>query len=271
MAVNGNFLALYVNGQRIALTKSDDFSQKMAMEDITNKDSNGNKEVMPTQKEASCSMEGIVTAAPKNMLQFPENIENNAWFRLGATVSGTRVEAPNGQMRGQTITWNTASSIGQNTTLNVAPNSKVTASIWVKGSGSVQIGCGDTNDAFMSATITLTSTWQRISFSGVLENGDLPYLTLAKVSGTAVTVAFPQLELGVLTDYAGSAQTLKLLAELAANRTQVAILHSDYFAGSFANSYNGFISDVQVKASNDSADTFTCNFLSTGSTTTQTI
>jgi len=62
MAVSGNYLGLYVNGQRIALTKSNDFASKMAMIDITTKDSSGNKEVQPGLKEGSCSMEGICTS-----------------------------------------------------------------------------------------------------------------------------------------------------------------------------------------------------------------
>ena len=53
MAVSGNYLGLYVNGQRIALTKSNDFASKMAMIDITTKDSSGNKEVQPGLKEGS--------------------------------------------------------------------------------------------------------------------------------------------------------------------------------------------------------------------------
>lgn len=270
--MNGNYLALYVKGQRIALAKSNDLTSKTAMIDITTQDSAGNKEIMPGLKENTCSMEGICTSNLTNLLQWPENIENSAWFTQGANVSGLRAEAPNGQMRAQVITWNNSISIGQNTGASLPLNSQITASIYVKGTGSVKIGCGDENDSFISNTITLSSNWQRIEITAVIESGNQPYLILAKVSGTAVTVAYPQLEVGqAATLYKGSQTTLEDLQTIADNREKITVLYTDSFEGSMAQSFEGYISDVQIKSSANDASTFTCNFESTTAKTISTI
>jgi hypothetical protein len=274
MAVNGNYLGLYVGGQRIALTKSNDFSQKVATEDMTTKDSQGFKEVLPTLKEASCSMEGICTANLTNYLQWPEAFNNAIWVKGGTgSISATKVANNDNQLLAQVLTWGTGNAITQTfvSNDNLIEGNTIYFSVWLKGSGSVTIEAGDSAGASISSTITLTSNWVRHSISFELETAYEIYCKIKKVSGTTVSLFGPQLEKGILTAYKGSTETLRDLQTIAENRTKVSLLYSDYFSGSFTTAYEGFITDVSVKNAHDSISTFTCNFQSTGSTTITTI
>jgi hypothetical protein len=273
MAVNGNYLGLYVGGQRIALTKSNDFSQKVATEDMTTKDSQGFKEVLPTLKEASCSMEGICTANLTNYLQWPEAFNNAIWVKGGTgSISGTKVANNDNQLLAQVLTWGTGNSITQTLgSTNLIAGNTVYFSVWLKGSGSVTIEVGDNASSSISSTITLSSNWTRYSVSFELETATDIYVKINKVSGTTVSLFGPQLEKDILTTYKGSTETLRDLQTIAENRTKVSLLYSDYFSGSFTTAYEGFITDVSVKNAHDSISTFTCNFQSTGSTTITTI
>jgi hypothetical protein len=274
MAVNGNYLGLYVGGQRIALTKSNDFSQKVATEDMTTKDSQGFKEVLPTLKEASCSMEGICTANLTNYLQWPEAFNNAIWVKGGTgSISGTKVANNDEQLLAQVLTWGTGTAISQTfvSNDNLIETNTIYFSIWLKGSGTVTIEVGDSASASISSTITLTSNWVRHSISFELETAYEIYVKINKVSGTTVSLFGPQLEKNILTAYKGSTETLRDLQTIAENRTKVSLLYSDYFSNSFTTAYEGFITDVSVKNAHDSISTFTCNFQSTGSTTITTI
>lgn len=273
MAVNGNYLGLYVGGQRIALTKSNDFSQKVATEDMTTKDSQGFKEVLPTLKEASCSMEGICTANLTNYLQWPEAFNNAIWVKSGTgSISGTKVANNDNQLLAQVLTWGTGNAITQTLgSTNLVAGNTVYFSVWLKGSGSVTIEVGDDDASTTSSTITLSSEWFRYSVSHVLTTAGDVFCKINKVSGTTVSLFAPQLEKDILTAYKGSTETLIDLQTIAENRTKVSLLYSDYFSGSFTTAYEGFITDVSVKNAHDSISTFTCNFQSTGSTTITTI
>lgn len=264
MAVSGNYLSLYVGGQRIALTKSNDFSQKIATEDMTTKDSQGFKEVLPTLKEASCSMEGICTSNLTNLLQFPENFENAVWEKTAATISGTRTADLNDQLRAQVLTWNADTSFLQYIA-GTFDSQLVYFSVWVKGTGSINLEIGYGGGSVSSSTITLTSTWTRYSVSATTAPLDTDvYVAINQISGTAVSLSSPQFELNNLTAYKGSTETLRDLQALVENRTQISLLYSDYFSGSFSTAYEGFLTDISVKNSHDSISTFTCNFQSTG-------
>jgi hypothetical protein len=273
MAVNGNYLGLYVGGQRIALTKSNDFSQKVATEDMTTKDSQGFKEVLPTLKEASCSMEGICTANLTNYLQWPEAFNNAIWIKNGtASISATKVANNDNQLLAQTYTWGTGTYISQTLgSTNLAIDDFVCFSVWLKGTGSATIEVGDSSDNEISSTITLSSTWTRYNISYQLISATDVYVKINKASGTTVSLFGPQLEKDILTAYKGSTETLRDLQTIAENRTKVSLLYSDYFSGSFTTAYEGFITDLSVKNPHDSISTFTCNFQSTGSTTITTI
>jgi len=269
MAVSGNYLSLYVGGQRIALTKSNDFSQKVATEDMTTKDSQGFKEVLPTLKEASCSMEGICTSNLTNLLQFPENFENAVWIKSTATISATRTADLNGQLRAQVLTWNSDTQIIQQ--LSDITKLQVAISIYAKGSGEIELEVGDDDGSQLSSSLVLTSNWQRLTLVTTITSGENPYFAINKLSGTAVSLSMPQLELDNLTAYKGSTETLRDLQTIAENRTKVSLLYSDYFSGSFTTAYEGFLTDISVKNTHDTISTFTCNFQSTGSTTITTI
>lgn len=274
MAVNGNYLGLYVGGQRIALTKSNDFSQKVATEDMTTKDSQGFKEVLPTLKEASCSMEGICTASLTNYLQWPEAFNNAIWTKDGTgSISGTKIANNDSQLLAQVLTWGTGAFISQNVgTIDLPGVPPSCFSVYLKGTGTVTIEVGNDSDATVSSTITLSSTWTRHYVVLLNAVGTNNYVKINKVSGTAVSLFGPQFEIATTPSiYKGSTETLRDLQTIAENRTKVSLLYSDYFSGSFTTAYEGFITDVSVKNAHDSISTFTCNFQSTGSTTITTI
>jgi hypothetical protein len=274
MAVNGNYLGLYVGGQRIALTKSNDFSQKVATEDMTTKDSQGFKEVLPTLKEASCSMEGICTASLANYLQWPEAFNNAIWTKDGTgSISGTKIANNDNQLLAQTYTWGTGAFISQTLgTTDLSIGDFITSSIYLKGTGTVTIETGDDDGSTVSSTITLSGSWTRYNVTHELGTSANTFVKINKVTGTAVSLFGPQLEKASTPSiYKGSTETLRDLQTIAENRTKVSLLYSDYFSGSFTTAYEGFITDVSVKNAHDSISTFTCNFQSTGSTTITTI
>jgi hypothetical protein len=268
MAVSGNYLGLYVNGQRIALTKSNDFASKMAMIDITTKDSSGNKEVQPGLKEGSCSMEGICTSGLTNFLQWPEAFDNAIWLKAGTgSVSGTKVANNSNQILAQTYTFGTGTSIRQVVNSNkFVIGNYITFSVSVKGTGNINIELGDDNgNPVFSPTIALTSNWVTYSVTFQIESGIDIYCKINKLTATAVTLFGPQIELGsVATSYKGSQVTLLNLQTIAEAKTKVTLLYSDFLALDFKQSYEGFISDVMIKSSNDEAETFSCSFMGTG-------
>ena len=270
MAVSGNYLGLYVNGQRIALTKSNDFASKMAMIDITTKDSSGNKEVQPGLKEGSCSMEGICTSGLTNLLQWPEAFNNAIWTKAGTgSVSSTKVANNSNQILAQTYTFGTGTSIQQivNSTSFIIGN-YITFSVSVKGSGTINIEVGDDDGGTTSSTITLTSNWTTYSVSYLLSTAVDIYCSINKVSATVVTLFGPQIELGsTATSYKGSQVTLLDLQTIAEARTKVTLLYSDFLALDFKQSYEGYISDLTIKSANDEAETFSCSFMGTGTQT----
>ena len=270
MAVSGNYLGLYVNGQRIALTKSNDFASKMAMIDITTKDSSGNKEVQPGLKEGSCSMEGICTSGLTNLLQWPEAFDNAIWTKAGTgSVSGTKVANNSNQILAQTYTFGTGNTIVQALSNPKLINGQTaTFSIQLKGTGNVTIQLADNGGSSVSSTIALSSNWTTYSVTlNVTDKTDV-FCTVNKLTATAVTLFGPQLELGsVATSYKGSQVTLLDLQTIAEARTKVTLLYSDFLALDFKQSYEGYISDVMIKSANDEAETFTCSFNGTGTQT----
>ena len=272
MAISGNYLGLYVNGQRIALTKSNDFASKMAMIDITTKDSSGNKEVIAGLKEGSCSMEGICTSGLTNLLQFPESFDNAIWVKGGTgSVSGTKVANESNQILAQVYTFGTGTAITQTFATPpsvLAINDFVTFSIYVKGTGNINIEVGDTTASTISSTIALTSTWTRYEVSYELASTTGIYAVINKLTATAVTMFGAQLEEGSsASSYKGSQVTLLDLQTIAENKTKVTLLFSDFLALDFKQSYEGYISDLTIKSSNDSAETFSCSFSGTGAQT----
>ena len=274
MAVIGNFLALYLAGQRVALATSNDFASKMAMIDITEKESAGNKEVMPGMDEASANLEAIATSALTNYLQFPEAFNNAIWVKGGTgAISGTKIANDNGQLLAQTLTWGTGTTITQTLgTTDLAGSNYVCFSVYLKGTGSITLEIGDDASSVRSSTFTLSSSWTRYSLIFQLDSAISVYVKINKVSGTAVSLYAPQLENGqTATLYKGSKVTLAQIADYIKNRTQVSILHSTYLSGDKTYQYNGYLTDLQVKASANDATTFSVSFTGTGAQTISTL
>jgi hypothetical protein len=271
MANNGNYQALYVNGQRIALTKSNDFNAKKAFADITTKDSQGNKEVLPTLNECSATLEGIATSSLVNKLQFPENLDNAIWTKSGTgTFSGTKVNSPFLQKLAQVLTWGTTTLVRQ--TMGTVAVGTYTLSIYAKGSGTFALEFLDDTNTITSGTFTLTSDWQRFEVSGALTTGLSTRVNIKKTTGTDITLFGPQLEVAsAATMYRGSQVTFSDLQTIVENNTKVTIIQSDYIDGDIQVTYEGYISDLQIKSTHDEAETFTCNFEGTGVQTSSTI
>lgn len=267
-AVLGNFLGLYIDSQRVALATSNDFASKMAMIDITEKESAGFKEVMPGLDEATATLEAMATSALTNFLQWPENFANAIWVKGGTgSVRGTRVVNNNDQLLAQVYTFGTGTVVSQLLApgTGLLPTQYITFSIQVKGSGTVTIEVGDDSGSTVSSTITLTSTLTTYSVTYLLDTAVDIFCAINKVSATAVTLYAPQIERGqTATLYKGSKTTLLDIANAIKNRTQVSILHSTYITGDQTFQYNGFLTDLQIKSAANEAVTFSVNFTGTG-------
>lgn len=270
--VNGNLFGIYIDGQRIALARSGDLAHKVAMEDITNKDSGGNKESMPMQKETSCSAEAIVTSALDNKLQFPETMGNAAWVKDTATTATDNYGSNQfGQKLSNLVTYNAGTFIRQTYASAAGASDPYTFSVYLKGSGNVTIKIDDgTTPATLLVVLTSTLTRYEVSTTVVATAS----IICSVIKGTATTVecASAMLNYGAAAlDYKGSQTTLRTLADAANNSTQVAVIYSDYVDGDRKVSFNAYISDVAIKSKNDAAATFSCSISVTGATTYSTV
>lgn len=274
MATIGNFLALYVNNQRVALATSNDFSMKRAMIDITEKESAGYKEVLTGMKEGMCTLEAIATSSLSNYLQWPESFDNAVWVKDGtASISGTKIANDNGQLLAQTLTWGTGTRIFQELgTTDLLVDDYVCFSLYLKGTGTINIEVGDNDSFTVSSTIALSSTWTRYSVVYKLVAATQVFAAVNFVSGSSVSLFGPQLERGQTpTIYKGSKETLTDLANIINNNDKVNLLHSTFITGDQSFLYEGYLSDLQIKSAANDKVTFTCNFQGTGVQTINTI
>jgi len=121
--------------------------------------------------------------AEENLLRFSEQLDNAVWGKsVGATVTANSAVAPDGTTTADTINF-TADELSRVQQGITAGNLEFTYSVWLKvDTGTVSIRFGE---AGTLNVITVTTTWQRFTFSFVTIN---PNFTLRNaVAGTALS------------------------------------------------------------------------------------
>jgi hypothetical protein len=143
---------------------------------------------------------GIVPATGRrNLLTRTEEFDNAVWVKTNTSVVANNATAPNGTLTADTVTSNAVNSLILQNYVFAAATHRF--SIWlrrVSGTGVVE---GTLNN-FTYTQFSLTSTWQRFSFSHTTIAGNNGFLIRFGSSGDVVEMWGAQLELGsTTTDY----------------------------------------------------------------------
>ena len=146
-----------------------------------------------------------LAAGNPNLLSYTEDFSNGVWVRYGtASVTANATTAPDGSLTADTITIPASSGIYQTQISVVTGN--ITISIWLKGSengSTIQLLSNTNLSDPLYATATLTTDWQRFSFTRSLSVGTtLASLQLNTLSAGTVSAWGAQLESGsIATQY----------------------------------------------------------------------
>lgn len=272
MAVIGNFYALYIAGQRVALATSNSTTLSTDMADTTSKDDAGWSSSQPVKNGLTADIEGFYTSAIGNALQFPEDLTNAAWVKTGCTISGTKEIGPTGQVQAQRII---GLSSGDTVRQTIATYGTLAAticySLWLKGSGNITISIGD-DGTDASHLITLSATWTRVFVTHLLSAPLNIFVGLDAGTATQVDVFGQQLEIGTSPgNYIGSAHLVKQLSDAEIAGQVITIRHSTDLTGDFTLSGQAFITNVNFKAKANDVVQFTASLTATGIETVATV
>jgi hypothetical protein len=141
----------------------------------------------------------------KNYVLWSEQFDNAAWTKANATVTPNVVTDPNGGATADSVAFSVTGSTAQVTQAVTTPfpvgGQRVTLSIWLKaasGTPSITLQVFDATGS-TSQVFALSTTWQRLSISAVLNEGATA-LTFMLLSPTSNTIAYhlwgAQLEFG---------------------------------------------------------------------------
>lgn len=271
MAVLGNFFALYIAGQRVAMATSNNAQFKTEFANTTNKDGMGYDTSKPVKKLMSADLEAFFCSSIGNLLQFPEDISNAAWSKDTGVVI-TTVASPTGQMLGNRITFNAGSQVWQNIVLPTGFDDYVNGSLWVKGTGTIKIKF-DWSAPILAdeLTITLSNTsYTRIDLpsTAAVDDGAELIFTIEKGTATSVDVFGPQVSQGaILQDYAGSAKLFADLLDAQMAGTTITIRHSTDLEGDLQVQGSAYVSNLDTKTQASGVNTFTCSLTGTATQT----
>lgn len=270
MSILGNFFALYIAGQRVAMATANNVSFKTDFVDITNKDSGLFGQSKPVKKMMSADIEAFHTSSIGNLVQFPEDFTQSVWVKdTGVTVSGTRIVGPTGQKLAQRITFGAGTYVIQKVT--IVEDDEHTASLWVAGSGTINLHLvWESPILDVTLPITLTSTFTRIQLptGASIDNTGPLSVYIEKGTATEVELFGPQVNVGATaTDYCGST---KLFSDLAAAQdagTALAIRHSTDLDADWQLVGNAYISALNTKTQANGVNTFTAQLTGTATQT----
>jgi hypothetical protein len=140
----------------------------------------------------------------KNSLLYSEQFDNGNWSKvLGATVTPNTGVAPDGTTSVDTINFNSTSGnrLEQFRSANAVLNEANTFSLWMAGTGTININCSDAASVGTEVTITLTGTLTRYSVTcpfATAPSGAVRGMIIWRAGNTATTVQVwgAQLEVG---------------------------------------------------------------------------
>ena len=259
----GNFFGIYYQGKRVALAQSKNVSLKTAVENITTSDSYGNEEILPTDHNLSASVEGLITSALDNMLQFPEDLSKSPWLKASGVAVTPFYSVDNfGQLHGNRVVWNAGAYIQQEFE---AISSQGWLSCWLKGSGELTLQFSDSAETVSELAITLTNEWVRYSLNvSAVDFSGICQFIFEKISGAEFQIANVMFNDGpILLDYKGSQLMAKELMNAEIAKTKLQIRYSNDLSGDLQIAGNCYISGFDLKTKNAAANGFTATLSAT--------
>ena len=275
--VNGNFILLSVNGERVAALTANDETYSSAMRDTTVKESLGDSEFLPGLRSMDLNCSGLFLEQSKNMLKYTEGFDNSIWVKDTAVTVSTNVEAapsPYNRKTVDLITFSTGAFIKQTITPSQGAGVDIDFSVWVKntGAGTITIEVGDNTSAVVSSPITLTSTLVRYDVTYHTTTGVGCYVKINKGTASTVRVFGAQLELNtVASSYFPSGTKFGDLLSAQQAGTQLPCIVSSFVSGELTDSVNAYISNIKKTNSQNANVTFTCTLKASGSNTLTTV
>lgn len=259
---NGTDIILMVDGQRFAAATANEFNISRAMRDITNKDTGGWKKNAYGLAEASMNGTGLFLTSVTNLLAYSEALNNAWWVKTGLTIDSTKVNGPDGLKNAFNITALTASDTLNSSLLTLEVDSSICFSIWVKGTGDIDVVVGDELiDA--STPATLSGSWQRISVTLDTDTGIDCYCGITIQGATSLQVYGPQLEYGTTpTAYQPSGNSYNYFADAIKNKTEIACMITNQ--KDYTLSGTCLVSNLTLAAPMEENTTFTADFSVSG-------
>ena len=218
---NGTDLILMVDGERFAAATANEISLTRAMRDVTNKDSGSWKENEYGLGEGSMNGTGLFLTDSVNLLPYSETLTNASWIKTGLVVDSTQVLGPDGLKNAFNLSSLSNGDTLKNTPLGLNGGATFVFSVWVKGSGDIEIQAGD-EDGVNNNPLALTSSWQRVSIYYDTINGVDCFGGIFIDTATSLQVYGPQLEYGAEpTAYKPSGKGYSYLSSALINKTKV--------------------------------------------------
>jgi hypothetical protein len=156
--------------------------------------------------------DGLIEKVRTNFCRYSQDFAS--WVLLGGATRTTGVTDPNGGTTAATIgnipSGNFSDGISiPNNTMTISAGGKITASVYLKGSGTIGIALERSVSGtyfFETTSVTLTSSWVRYTFSPTIAAAaDGFQIYVANFTGSTATsfdIAFVQVEQGdIATDY----------------------------------------------------------------------
>ena len=278
MAQTGTAFKIYLSSSVIAYLRGNELGNSTNMIDISNKESGEYKEVMPGQKEYSGSAEGFVEFINRNILLYSNTFSNAAWDKDSVTVTNENITAPDGSNTASTLAFDAETdSLRQTIVTSIANNDVYVASIWLKASSAGTISLilrSDDESQGTTLVCSVTTEWQRFTtsytFSGTEAGVEMLLVRNAGNTLTSVIVANAQLEQGTAnntlpTTYQPTPRVnYNDLFTAITNETSYTALMSAKTTGQDAFQGTAYISNLQMAAPNEEAQTFTCDIAFSG-------
>jgi len=278
MAQTGTAFKIYLSSSVIAYLRSNELGNSTNMLDISNKESGEYKEVMPGQKEYSGSAEGFVEFINRNILLYSNTFSNAAWDKDSVTVTNENITAPDGSNTASTLAFDAETdSLRQTIVTSIANNDVYVASIWLKAASAGTISLilrSDDESQGTTLVCSVTTEWQRFTtsytFSGTEAGVEMLLVRNAGNTLTSVIVANAQLEQGTAnntlpTTYQPTPRVnYNDLFTAITNETSYTALMSAKTTGQDAFQGTAYISNLQMAAPNEEAQTFTCDIAFSG-------
>lgn len=221
MTQNGTDIILMVDGERFAAATANEISLTRAMRDVTNKDSGNWKENEYGLGEGSMNGTGLFLTDSVNLLPFSETLTNASWNKSGLVVDSAQVLGPDGLKNAFNLSSLSNGDGLSSSFLPLESPNEITFSVWLKGSGDIDLLVGDDAGA-ENIAVSLTSSWVRHDLKYILDTGVDCYVKITIDTATSLQVYGPQLEYGAEpTAYKPSGKGYSYLSSALINKTKV--------------------------------------------------